>query len=297
MEILLTGNSGFLGNILFNFIKSDNNVIGLSRSSDNYKINLINNEINFKKYFDLVIHAAGIAHEIPKRKEDVQKFFEVNVKGTANLLKALEIPSPPKSFVFISTVAVYGINRGNLVNEDAPLLAVDPYGQSKILAEKLVQEWCKNHNVKCTIFRLPLIAGPNPPGNLRLMIKGIQYRYYFNIERGKARKSIVLAEDVAKYIIKASDIGGIFNLTDGYHPNFNELSRNISLQFGIKFVPNMPFFCAKILAKIGDLIGDKFPINSNKLAKIVGDLTFDDSKAKEAFGWSPTSVLKGFKIQ
>lgn len=51
------------------------------------------------------------------------------------------------------------------------------------------------------------------------------------------------------------------------------------------------------MARIGDLIGNKAPINSKKLNKIIFDLTFDDSKAVKAFGWNPTPVLEGFQIQ
>jgi len=50
------------------------------------------------------------------------------------------------------------------------------------------------------------------------------------------------------------------------------------------------------LALVGDRLGQKSPINSNKLLKIRSSLIFDDSKAREAFGWNPTPVLKGFNI-
>ena len=138
--------------------------------------------------------------------------------------------------------------------------------------------------------------GPIPPGNLGEMIKGIQNGYYFNIGGGKAKKSMVLAEDVAKSILKVAEIGGIYNLTDGYHPSFCELSINISFQLGKSRPRNLPLWLAKGLALIGDLLGAKTPFNSNKLHKITSDLTFDDSKAREAFGWNPTPVLEGFEI-
>jgi nucleoside-diphosphate-sugar epimerase len=107
---------------------------------------------------------------------------------------------------------------------------------------------------------------------------------------------MVLASDVAKFILKAAEVGGTYNLTDGYHPNFNELSNCIALQMGKKFVPNMPLFVAKFLATIGDILGSKFPINSDKLNKITSTLTFDDTKARLAFGWKPSPVLKGFNM-
>lgn len=299
MKILLTGANGFLGNIVKSKFIFLGHVKTFSRTNANYKFDLsVVKNLKFNEDFDLVLHLAGKAHSVPKTSAEKQAFFDVNFKGTKTLLRGLEeCKSLPKAFVLISSVAVYGRENGVNITEETPLLAKDPYGLSKIQAEKLVIDWCKKNDVICTILRLPLLAGANPPGNLGAMIRGIKKGYYFNIAGGTAQKSMVLAYDVAHCILKVSVIGGIYNLTDGYHPTFNELSRTISLQLGRKFVPNMPLFFAKVLAKIGDLIGDKFPVNSNKLSKIMAPLTFDDSKARKAFGWNPTPVLKGFKIE
>ena len=203
----------------------------------------------------------------------------------------------PKSFIFISSVSVYGRETGNNIDEDAPLLAKDPYGLSKIQAENFVLGWCKQHNVVCTILRLPLLVGANPPGNLGAMINGIRNGYYFNIAGGKAKKSMVLADDVAKSIIKVAEIGGIYNLTDGYHPSFSEISNNFSFQLGKKKPNSLPMWLANLIAKFGDIIGNKAPLNTHKLKKITSDLTFDDSKARMAFGWNPSPVVDFFKIQ
>lgn len=297
MICLLTGSTGFLGYFVSKTIIEDNILVSLSRTSEQYSICLNQKVPFFSEKFDLVIHAAGKAHSFPKTSIERQAFFDVNFKGTQNLLRGLEeSQSLPKAFIFISSVAVYGRESGVNISEDAPLLAKDPYGLSKIQAEKLVLDWCKRNNIICTILRLPLLAGANPPGNLGEMIKGIKKGYYFNIAGVRAQKSMVLASDVAQCILKVSEIGGIYNLTDGYHPTFNELSHTISLQLGRKFIPNMPLDFAKIFAKIGDLVGEKIPINSNKLSKILAHLTFNDNKARKAFGWNPTPVLEGLNI-
>jgi nucleoside-diphosphate-sugar epimerase len=144
---------------------------------------------------------------------------------------------------------------------------------------------------------LPLVVGENPPGNLGAMIRGIKIGYYFNIAGGNANKSMVLATDVAKFILKAAEKGGIYNLTDGQHPTFNELSKNIARKMGKSYVPNLPKLFAYILAKFGDHLGNKFPINSDKFLKITSTLTFDDNEARMAFGWNPSPVLDCFKIQ
>lgn len=296
MRVLVTGASGFLGKILVENLRQED-VLTLSKGSEAMIRCNIASEVPIVPYVDIVVHAAGKAHSIPKTISDRQEFFDVNFTGTRNLLKGLKNSSRlPKSFIFISTVAVYGRDSGYLIREDEPLLAKDPYGLSKIKAEELVQCWCNEHGVICSILRLPLLAGPNPPGNLGSMIRGIKKGYYFNVAGGKGRKSIVLAVDVAKIIPVVAEVGGIYNLTDGYSPSFAELSLSISIQLKKSKVQNIPLWLAKVAAKIGDLIGGKSPINSYKLSKITSDLTFDDSFAKKKLGWSPTHVLKGLKL-
>ena len=296
MKILITGANGFLGKIIYQKLRPIFDVTTLARRDSDYCVDLSSDQnINFTEKFALVIHLAGRAHFISKTSMVQDSFFNINVKGTRNLLESLKSSGIPKQFLFVSSVSVYGLNKGVLINENADLKAVGPYGKSKIEAEAIVQKWCNENNVICTILRLPLIVGPNPPGNLGSMIKGVKNGYYFNIAGGNAKKSMVLASDVAKYLLKASEIGGIYNLTDGYHPSFFELSENISHQLGKSVPKNLPLWLAKGLARSLDLFGDKAPLNSDKLYKITSDLTFDDSKAREAFGWDPTPVLEGFK--
>lgn len=297
MKILLTGSNGFLGNILKHELENKYFLQTLSRTFSDYNIDLSkNNNIRFNDKFEIVIHAAGKAHILPNNELERKSFYEVNLVGTLNLLKGLEASGLPKNFVFISSVSVYGYNQGVLLNENTPLLARDAYGKSKIEAEEIIINWCNKYNIRYTILRLPLIIGKNAPGNLNAMKEAIKLGYYFNIDGGRAKKSMVLGSDIAKHIISSSKIGGIYNLTDGIHPTFNEISKIISIKLDKNPPFNLPKFIAIIFAKIGDIIGDKFPINSLKFNKITSTLTFDDTKARNAFNWNPNSVLDNFII-
>jgi nucleoside-diphosphate-sugar epimerase len=289
MNILLTGSNGFLGSHILKTL--DFPTYTLNRSKSFFNCNLITDIPSFNIKFDLVIHAAGLAHSNYFSQDDKKILFDTNVTGTINLLKGLSNTQVPRMFVFISSVSVYGLTKGKQINELSPLLATDPYGNSKIQAESIITKWCKENHVLLSILRLPLIVGNNPPGNLGNMIKAIKKGYYFNIANGKEKKSMVLATDIALYIIKIANFGGVYNLTDGVHPTFHQLSNAISNCFNQRKVRNMPLLFAKTLAKIGDIFGPIFPLNSNKLYKITSTLTFDDSKARKSFNWSPNSVL------
>ena len=295
MKLLLTGANGFLGKIIVKRLEKKYQIIKLSRNSGDYQFALDHRVPVFLETFDLVVHSAGKAHFTPKTETEKRRFYEVNVEGTKNLLKGLEPVGILKQFVFISSVSVYGQESGTQIVEEHKLKAKDAYGLSKIEAEELVTKWCIRHNVVCTILRLPLLVGEYPPGNLGAMIKGIEKGYYFNIGGGKAKKSMVLAEDVAEFIPIVAKIGGTYNLTDGYNPSFLELSNKISKQKGKSNPLNLPIFLVKMLGNLGDLFGSKAPINSIKLKKITSDLTFDDMKARKVAGWNPRNVLDWFE--
>lgn len=297
MKILITGSGGFLGSELSTAFSKEYDVINLSRREANINCDL---SISVPEIppVDLVIHSAGKAHSIPRSKIDCKEFYDVNVRGIENLISSLELNATlPKYFIFISTVAVYGKSVGYNISENSPLEANEPYGKSKIIAENIISNWCSLNDIKLTILRLPLLIGSNPKGNLEKMINAIAKGYYFNIGGGITPKSMLLVSDVSKFIKVVYEVGGIFNLSDGYNPTFFELSNLIGKQIGRNYIPNIPVFLAKILALFGDYFGRKMPLNSDKLRKILSPLTFDDSRAKKIIGWQPTPVLQGFRLK
>jgi nucleoside-diphosphate-sugar epimerase len=289
MRILITGSSGFFGKEILRVFDS-HSIFTLNRNSGNYQYDLCQTIPEFSIAFDIVIHNAGKAHSYPKTEREKHSFFDTNIHGTKNLLRGLE-KKIPKQFVFISSVSVYGLESGINIDENTPLNAKDSYGLSKVLAEQMVIDWCKCNNVVCTILRLPLIVGVNPPGNLGAMLKSIKKGYYFNIAGGKAKKSMVLAEDVARFIPMIARVGGIYNLTDGVHPSISDLSKVIAQ----KKVKNLPLFLAVILGYLGDCLGENAVISSFKIRKITSDLTFHDGKARDK-GWRSQSVLEYLKV-
>lgn len=296
-KLLFTGASGFLGNNIKPLIAQNFNITTLGLTDmDDIQENIANNVPDLQSNFDLVLHAAGKAHSIPKSEAEEKVFFDVNLNGTKNLCAALENSGIPKSFIFISTVAVYGLESGEDITEDFPLNGTTPYALSKIQAETFLTEWCHRNNVILTILRPSLIAGPNPPGNLGAMIKGIKTGKYLSIGGGKARKSVLMVQDIARLIPLVADRGGIYNVCDSNHPGFRELERLICRQLNKSGVISIPLFLAKIVAKTGDFLGKYAPFNSVKLSKMTNSLTFSNEKAKKELDWQPMDVIENFKI-
>lgn len=298
METLLyTGGTGFLGKNTLPILEKQYDVttIGIT-DRDELKANLAKEVPKLPCRYDVVLHAAGKAHVYPKTLEERQAFYDVNYIGTINLCKALEKVGSPKAIIFISTLNVYGSRPGNMDTEDSrPLVRDSPYAESKIMAEEYLTKWCNEHNVILGILRPGLLAGEGAPGNLGAMVKGIKTGAYLSIAHGKARKSILMASDIARLVPLVVEKGGIYNVCDNRNPSFGELEKSIADQLGKRPPINIPYWFAKCLAIIGDIF-PFFPINTSRLEKIVTNDLYSNERARRVLGWEPLDVLENYKI-
>ena len=296
-KLLFTGGTGFLGKNVMPLLKKKYEVTtcGITRD-DMIKANFVSDIPELPEKYDIVLHACGKAHVVPKTDAEKKAFFDVNYQGTVNLCKGLEKVGLPKALVFISTVAVYGCDFGDMITEDHPLDGETPYAKSKIMAEEYLTGWCKSHNVVLGILRPSLLAGKNAPGNLGSMVKGVKKGYYMNIAGGKVVKSILMAEDIARILPLVGEKGGVYNVCDTFQPTFGQISESVAKQLGKGKPINIPYWMAWCMAKVGDLLGNKSPINSYKLEKMTKSLTFSNEKARKELGWEPLDVLENYKI-
>ena len=296
-NLLLTGGRGFLGSVIYRQLKEDYNFKLLGKNKLNDIIcDLAKNVPSIEPSFKIIIHAAGRAHLVPKKEAEKKAFYQVNHQGTINLLKGLaSCPELPKQFIFISTIAVYGVEEGKMIDETHPLNGKTPYAESKIWAEREIINWCQKNQVRYVILRLPLIVGKNAPGNLGAIRQAIKRGFYFSIKGNTARKSAVVAKDIATLIPNLEDKQGIYNLTDGTHPSFLEIETAIAQALGKKIPVSLPRPVVSGMSKIGDIfswLGLPAPLTTNKLKKMTATLTFSDERAQHELGWQPGSVLE-----
>jgi len=310
MNLLLTGYPGFLANSIKDFFERQEwhvDTLGLlekpqyeqQRTGEHLQCDLVvcPPDLPDKKY-DLVIHAAGKAHVVPRTEAEKKSFYDVNVTGTEHLLTALQ-KKPPKSIVFISSVTVYGVETGELIPEDAPLLAKAPHSESKIMAEKLIRDTEFSQPVIRGIVRLPLIAGKNAPGNLGSMISAIRKGFYFNVAGGKAARSVVLKEDIAPFLQALGEHGGTYNFTDRRGITYAELYQEIRKHVDCPHRPGLPYWAAWCLALAGEclhfVIRRPVPFDFYRLEKLTTSLTFDSSRAAKEIPFAPRPVLENIK--
>jgi GlcNAc-P-P-Und epimerase len=289
MKVALTGHTGFLGSYLKRVLLGRGiDVLGLGRGADSdwhFDLGLCvsefprGNEGEEEGPIDLVIHAAGLAHRVPKTEDEKQAFFDINLEGTRRLLRGLrDSGNVPKRFVFISTIAVYGEPMDADIcvppypsEADLEQLDLTPYGLSKWKAEEAVRSWCEVEGVQAMIWRLPLIVGENAPGNLGAMEKAIRKGYYFRIGNSYERiRFYVNIEELGMRVLALLEENcagsGTFNVISG-EKSYGDFEDEIASKYGKK-VRSIPLWMVCLAAKVGDVLPG-FPLNSYRLKKLL----------------------------
>lgn len=113
---------------------------------------------------DAVIHFAAFSL-VAESMKDPLKYFDNN---TAGMVKLLEVMNEfnIKYIVFSSTAATYGIPEKMPIYEDDPQLPINPYGESKLMMEKIMRWADEAYGIKFVALRYFNVAGAKPDGSI-----------------------------------------------------------------------------------------------------------------------------------
>jgi CDP-paratose 2-epimerase len=170
--------------------------------------------------------------------------FEVNARGTLNLLEAVRAQEPPPFLLFTSTNKVYGaledvalvdlgrryvpadpvLRRG--VGEARGLAFHSPYGCSKGAAEQYVLDWARTYRVPATVFRMSCIYGPRQLGTedqgwvAHFLICALEGRPITLYGDGKQVRDVLFVDDLVDAFLLARErprevAGRAFNIGGG----------------------------------------------------------------------------------
>jgi len=115
----------------------------------------------FEKYpIDAVMHFAAFTY-VGESVENPQKYYKNNLENTLNLLNLMKDYHVNK-FIFSSTCAVYGEPEKLPLSEDHPLNPVNPYGNTKLMVEKILEDYSKAYDLNYVSLRYFNAAGADP---------------------------------------------------------------------------------------------------------------------------------------
>lgn len=174
--ILVTGGAGFIGsmvNLMLHDAGYDTVVLddlSLGTKSSVIAGKLIQGSIADQKLLaslfdeypiDAVLHFAALT-DIAESVEKPSLYYENNTAASLTLLESAK-KANVKCFIYSSTAAVYGTPASNPIFETAPCAPINPYGESKLMFEKIL----KDCGMKCCCLRYFNAAGGDPSGRIK----------------------------------------------------------------------------------------------------------------------------------
>ena len=276
MKILITGVYGIVGSYLCENLKNEGiYVVGIGRRKSYnecdkyYSCDIINSESiekAFKENPDIekVIHCAALAHN---KGDDLsrERFMKVNYEGTKNLVDMCNKYLKLKSFIFLSTISVYGERlKINEYKEYETLKPKTPYAEAKRLSENYIRENLKGNY---SILRLAPVYSKDFDRNIRKRteIKGLGYTVGNGMEKLSLCniKNIFLAVD---YLVKNEDGKNTYNIADKNPYTYRE----ILMERKKKRVIRIPKFLMKALYEINKITLKDLFIEENSI-KLISD--------------------------
>ena len=179
MKVLLTGGAGYIGShvnklftqkghetvVLDNLFRGHRDAVLSGKFIEADLLDYPTVERTLRdEAIEAVVHFAGLIF-VGESVGEPQMYYENNVIGSLNLLRAMK-NAGIKDIIFSSTAAVYGFPDKVPVSESAALKPINPYGWSKLMMERYIEDYCSAYGMRSVILRYFNAAGADPEGFL-----------------------------------------------------------------------------------------------------------------------------------
>ncbi len=238
--------------------------------------------------FDTVLHLAARVHMMRDAATDpLAAYRATNVEGMLRLARAAA-HAGVRRFVFLSSVKALGeIEPSRPWREDDAPVPVDPYGRSKLEAERALQIFCESPDsggMQWVILRPPLVYGPGVRANFLRLMQAIDRGIPLPVGRAIAPRSLVYLDNLADALghcaFDARAAGNVFHVTDGedlsVHALVGRLARLLGRPARRVAVP------VALLRSLAKILGRR-----DEIDRLVSPLRLDSGKLRKLLDWNP----------
>lgn len=281
MKIIVTGDAGFIASSIAQQYRALGHTVIEADIRDKKPIDITNAGLLtalFKKEKPDVVnhHAARI--DVAESMRDPRPTLHTNTGGTLNCLQAAAACGAVKKFIFASTCAVYGNPKIIPARETHPTNPLSPYGLSKLMAEKLIQQYSRLCGFTYCIFRYANVYGPRQnlggeAGVIALFTKLIKNNIQPTIfGDGNKTRDYIYIDDIVRANVAALRRGNntILNLGTGEEITdqtvFDEIARALNYDGKPRYAPH----------RTGE----------------IKQMALDNHKAYKALRWKPSIPFK-----
>ncbi|MFM0251402.1 UDP-glucose 4-epimerase family protein [Paraburkholderia sediminicola] len=302
-SVLITGANGFVGHAVSRaLLQRGDSVIGVVRRPqttaegvhewlfDANDFEGIDERWPVATRCDAVIHLAARVHMMQETTADpLAAYRSTNVTGALRVAAAAR-RAGARRFVFVSSIKAVGEgSTGRPITEADEPAPTDPYGISKLEAERALIDYGRESGLEIVIVRPPLVYGPGVRANFLQLMSAIAKGVPLPLGSIAARRSLVFVDNLADALVHCTTdpraAGETFHVTDGRDLSVSELARALATQLHApaRLIP-VP---VGLLSLAGRLTG-----RSAQVDRLIGELRLDSSHICERLGWYPPHTVE-----
>lgn len=304
--VLVTGAAGFVGSWLVERLATveDAHVRALTQSgqrtiwSTGSAVDVVEGDVRNRSQMvtaadacDVVFHVAAWVDEPP----DPDVAWATNVEGTQNLLGAAR---GAERFVYVSSIMVYRPVRRGVVDESHPLAPwhprLEPYGATKIEAERCVLEAHRRTDLPVTLVRPSNVYGPRAGTWVARGLRRMRAGRSILIGDGRGLANPVYVENLVDGMVLAARhpnaVGEAFNISDGTQLTWREFYAHYGELIGVspRSTPAMANHLLAMVRMLRARLTDQVPsLTPTLIRHIVGQAAYSIDKARQQLGFEP----------
>lgn len=236
-----------------------------------------------------VVHLAARVHRPGEHGSHAEEAYRrENVDATCALARVASAAGV-RRFVYVSSIKAVGEASGGVpVGPDAVPRPQDPYGRSKLAAERALAEIAGRTGMEFVVVRPPLVYGPDVGANFRQLVHWVARGVPLPFGAVANRRSLVcvwnLADVLARAVDQAAAAGRTFHVADDRPVSTAELVTLIAQGLGrpahlIPFPPRVLDLCLRVLGR--GAIAER----------LLGSLEVDDSLTRRVLDWVPPIAI------
>jgi nucleoside-diphosphate-sugar epimerase len=289
-HIGITGAGGFVGKNLSAYL-----------NDTGYNIDFLNfnsRPLAISSEISIIIHLAGKAHDI-KNVSKPEEYYQVNYELTKEIYDSF-LRSSATKFIFLSSVKAVRDYLHEDLTENFDPQPKTPYGKSKLMAERYIQNQLLPKGKSYYILRPCMIHGPGNKGNLNLLYKFVSNGLPYPLAAFENKRSFLSIENlcfIIKELIGMEGIpSGIYNIADDDPLSTNEVVSLLSESFqrSPKLL-RIPTTIIEFIAKSGDVL--RLPLNTERLQKLTENYIVSNKKIKDVLKKKlPLSAREGILL-
>ena len=242
---------------------------------------------------EVVVHAAGRAHVLRESASDPLAMFRAANVTTTKAVADAAAAAGVRRMILLSSLAVYGEETTSLLTATTPRRPTTAYGISRKEAEDVALEVAGASALEVVLLRLPMVYGEGMKGNPLRLFDLIHSGRPVPLGAIRNERSTLYVGNAVFAVRRLLDAqvpsGSIFLPADPDTVSTPMFVREIASAMGIAGrVWTIPLWMLRTIAATGSaVVGERFPLSSDALARLSGSLVVDSAPLAVAIGAEP----------